>query len=106
MEEDYEDYEDILVKCKVRLSKQMFPKDKTIGSGDFGIISATVLDTLQGEPQMNKWGTITLTGNMCEINDDEIYILTGKEVDNEKFGLQYQVVFMCTDIKLTNKADQ
>ena len=106
MEEDYEDYEDILVKCKVRLSKQMFPKDKTIGSGDFGIISATVLDTLQGEPQMNKWGTITLTGNMCEINDDEIYIVTGKEVDNEKFGLQYQVVFMCTDIKLTNKADQ
>lgn len=101
-----EEYEDILVKCKVRLSKQMFPKDKAIGSGDFGIISATVLDTLQGEPQTNKWGTITLTGNMCEINDDEIYIVTGKEVDNEKFGLQYQVLFMCTDIKLTNKSDQ
>ena len=49
-----EDYEDILVKCKVRLSKQMFPKDKIIGSGDFGIISATVLDVLQGEPQTNK----------------------------------------------------
>ena len=102
-----EDYEDVLVKCKVRLSKQMFPKDKLICSGDFGIISVTVLDTLQGEPQINKWGSITLTGVMrCDINDDEIYVVIGKEIDNEKFGLQYEVVFMCTDIKLTNKADQ
>lgn len=101
-----EEYEDILIKCKVRLSKQMFPKDKLIGNGDFGIISVTVLDTLQGEPQVNKWGCITLTGNMCEINDDEIYVVIGKEVENERFGLQYKVVFMCIDIKLTNKEDQ
>ena len=101
-----EDYEDILIKCKIRLSKQMFPKDKLIGSGDFGIISASVLDILQGEPQINRWGTITLTGNMCEINDDEIYVVIGREVDNEKFGLQYEVIFMCVDIKLTNKNDQ
>ena len=85
----------------------MFPKDKLICSGDFGIISTTVLDTLQGEPQTNKWGCITLTGVMgCDINDDEIYVVIGKEVDNDKFGLQYQVVFMCVDTKLTNKNDQ
>lgn len=98
--------EDILIKCKVRLSKQRFPQNKPINSGDFGIIIVTVLDALQGEPQTNKWGCITLTGNMCEINDDDIYVVTGKEVEHEKYGLQYQVIFMCVDIKLTNKNDQ
>ena len=103
-----EENEDIMIKCKVRLSKQMFPKDKLIGNGDFGIISVTVLDILQGEPQTNKWNCIVLIGTKwCnEINDDEIYIVTGKEIEHEKFGLQYQVIFMCTDIKLTNKEDQ
>jgi len=84
----------------------MFPKNKIIGNGDFGIISVTILDTLQGEPQVNKWGTITLTGCMCEINDDEIYVVIGKEIENEKYGLQYQVVFMCVDVKLTSRDDQ
>jgi len=72
-----ENYEEILVKCKVRLSKQRFPQDKVIGNGDFGIIIVTVLDVLQGDPQINKWGTITLTGNMCEINDEDIKIGEG-----------------------------
>ena len=101
-----EDYEDILVKCKVRLTQQRFPKKEVINNGDFGIIIVTVLDVLQGDPQINKWGTITLTGNMCEINDEDIYIVTAKEFIHEKYKLQYQVLFMCTDIKLTNKADQ
>ena len=98
--------DDIMIKCKCRLSKQMFPKNKIVGNGDFGIISVTVLDTLQGEPQINKWGTITLTGCMCEINDDEIYVIIGKEIENEKYGIQYQIVFMCIDVKLTNREDQ
>ena len=98
--------DDIMIKCKCRLSKQMFPKNKIIGNGDFGIISVTVLDTLQGEPQINKWGTITLTGCMCEINDDEIYVVIGKEIENEKYGIQYQIIFMCMDVKLTNRDDQ
>lgn len=95
-----------IIKCKVRLSKQMFPKDKIIKSGDYGIISVFVLDTLEGEPQVNKWGTITLTGNMCEINNDEVYVIIGKEIENEKFGLQYKVIFMSVDVKLETREDQ
>lgn len=98
--------EDKIVKCKVRLSKQFFPKDKPIGNGDFGIISATVVDVVEGEPQVNKWGTINVTGNMCELNDDEVYTIIGKEIEHEKFGLQYQLIFMCTDMKLESKEDQ
>jgi exodeoxyribonuclease V alpha subunit len=97
---------EVIIKCKVRLSKQTFPKNKIINSGDFGIISATVLDTLQGEPKTNKWNCITLTGNMCQINDEDIYVVIGKEKGHEKYGLQYEVIFMCVDIKLTNKDDQ
>lgn len=97
---------EITIKCKVRLSRQMFPKDKRIDNGDFGIISVLVLDVIHGDPKTNKWGTITLTGNMCEIKDDEIYIVIAKEVENEKFGLQYKVIFMGIDVKLETKEDQ
>lgn len=101
-----EDNNDILIKVKCRLSKQMFPKDKIIRNGDFGIVSVVVIDVLQGEPQTNKWGAITLTGNMCEIKDDEIYVVVAKEVENEKFGVQYKIIFMATDIKLESRDDQ
>ena len=101
-----ENNEEKIIKCKVRLSKQFFPKDEPIGNGDFGILSVTVLEVLEGEPQTNKWGAITIIGTMNEINDDEIYIVIGKEAEDEKFGLQYKVIFMCTDIKLDNKEDQ
>lgn len=98
--------EEKLIKCKVSLHKQYFPKDEQIKSGDSGIISVKVLDVLQGEPEINKWNCINIKGRMCEINGDEIYIITGKEVYHETYGLQYEIVFMCVDIKLTNKEDQ
>jgi exodeoxyribonuclease V alpha subunit len=101
------DKEDIIVKCKVRVSKQIFPKDKMILAGDFGIVSMNVLDVLQGEPKINKWGTITVSGVMrCDIRDDEIYVILIKEVNNEKYGLQYEPVFMYIDIKLETREDQ
>lgn len=104
--EEKENKDDIIIKCKVKLFRQMFPKDKIIKNGDFGIISFSVLDVVEGEPKINKWGTITLTGTMCEIRDDEIYTIIGKEVENEKFGIQYKVIFMCIDVKLKTKEDQ
>jgi len=43
---------------------------------------------------------------MCDINRDETYKVVAKEVENEKFGLQYQIVFIGTDAKLEKKDDQ
>lgn len=97
---------DKLIKCKVKLDKQLFPKDKMINNGEFGIIAMQVLDTLEGEPQINKWGNIIVKGNMIELKDDEVYTITAQEVNNDKFGLQYELIFMFIDIKLNTKKDQ
>lgn len=101
-----ENSNDIIIKCKVKLSKQLFPKNKLIDNGEFGIISVNVLDVIEGEPKANKYDTITLKGVMCAIKDDEIYKIVAKEVEDERFGLQYEIIFISTDIKLENRADQ
>jgi len=107
-EKNNEDLKEIekIIKCKVKLNKQFFPKDKAIGNGDFGIISAEVLDTISGEPEANKWNCISLKGVMCEITYDNIYIVTAKEVDNGQYGKQYEIIFMRTDLHLDSKQDQ
>lgn len=97
----------IFIKGNIKLAWQVFPKGgQQIESGDFGIISAKVIDVTEGEPKTSKYGTITLTGVMCAINKEEIYKVVAKEVENDKYGLQYEIVFIGTDVKLEKKEDQ
>lgn len=82
-----------IIKCKVKISKQLFPKGECIKSGDFAILSMDVLDTIEGEPQLSKWGNIVVLGNVCEMEYNEVYTLLAEECENEKFGgVQYSVI--------------
>lgn len=94
------------IKCLIRLNRQFFPKNKIIQSGDFGIISAEVLETMEGEPIVSKWGTITVTGNLCAMEGGEIYTLIAKEVEDEKYGLQYKSIYISKQVDLTDEKSQ
>lgn len=91
------------IKCLIKLNRQFFPKNKTIQSGDFGIISAEVLETMEGDPIVSKWGTITVTGNLCTMEGGEIYTLIAKEVEDEKYGLQYKSIYVSKQVDLTDE---
>ncbi|MDC4245686.1 AAA family ATPase [Clostridium perfringens] len=93
------------VKCKVKLSKQLFPKGK-INNGEYGILSVSVVEVLQGEPDISKWGTITITGNMCEIEYNEIYTIIADEIIDDKYGKQYKLVYIGRDVKLDSIESQ
>lgn len=96
------------IKCRVRIARQLFPKgNKRIKSGEYAILSAYVIDVLEGEPKVDsKWKTITLTGNMCEFDSNEVYTVMANEVENEKFGTQYQIVFIGKVYDLTDATKQ
>lgn len=93
------------IKCKLQLSKQLFPKTN-LQSGEYGILSMKVEDMLIGEPHISKWGTITIVGHMCTIEPNEIYTFIGKETENEKYGVQYEVIYIGREVAFTSLEDQ
>ncbi len=93
------------IKCKVKLSKQLFPKEE-IKSGEYAILSVKVEDVIEGDPKVSSWGTITIVGNVCEIDRNEIYTVIGNEVENDKYGIQYEIIYIGTSIALNSKEDQ
>lgn len=92
------------IKCKVKLSKQLFPKGK-ISNGEYAILSVKVVEEIEGEPKISSWGTITIVGNVCEIKEKEIYTIVAKESENEKYGLQYELIYIGSEVKMDTLKD-
>jgi len=95
-----------LIKCSISITKILYPKTNIVEDGDFAIISAKVLNVEEGDPCLSKWGTISVKGKMCELSMIEEYNIVAKEVNDEKFGKQYEVIFIGSKIDLTNKDQQ
>lgn len=93
------------IKCKIKLSKQLFPKNK-VHNGEYAILSVKIVEVLEGEPTISSWGTITIVGNVCEIDENEIYTIIAKETMNEKYGLQYELIYIGSQIKINSVQDQ
>lgn len=99
--------EDMLVKCRVKINRQFFPKNnEKVKSGDFAILSMNVLEVLEGDVEQNNWGCITASGNVIEFEYGTTYTLIAKEKPNEKYGMQYTIVNMFEEADLSNEGNQ
>lgn len=95
-----------IIKCKVKLNKQFFPKNnEVICSGDFAILSVNVIENIEGNPKISKWNTITIKGNVCEIDDKKEYIVVATEEETD-YGIQYNILYICEYVELTTISDQ
>ena len=43
-----------MIKVKVKVDRQFFPKNKKIESGEYAIASVTVIDTIEGNPEIGR----------------------------------------------------
>lgn len=59
-----------------------------------GIVVASVKEVQEGKPALNRFGEITLKGNMPKPKVGEPYHLTAIEVEDPKYGKQYNVEIM------------
>ena len=80
------------IKVKARLEKTIFYKPET----DFGILSLSVLEVEKGNPE----DTIVAMGQVPEPKPGGHYCLTATETYNEKYGKQYKIINMYTNIVL------
>jgi len=98
--------EEAVIKCKVKLNRQFFPKNnEEICNGDFAILSVNITEQIEGTPQMSKWNTITIKGNVCEIDNDKEYMIVATE-ENTDYGVQYNLIYFSEYVELTTVSDQ
>ncbi len=98
------------LKCEFYCQRQrvMFPKNGKYEDGDFAIVSARVVETIQGNPKLHEiYQTITLKGKLAYMEDGGTYRVVAKEVYDEKFrSYNYNVEFMNEIIKVDTKEEQ
>lgn len=73
----------------------------------WGIVIWHVCTIEQGEPVMGYTGDITVTGTYEDNIDPNItYNILAKEVENEKYGIQYELVYYNEDIDFSQIKNQ
>lgn len=98
---------DDMIKCKVKVERQFYPKNKKIETGDYAIMSVSIVDVIEGEPEVNpKWGTISIKGIMCVWEYGEVYTLIAKQLESTQFGSQYSIVTIFKEADLNNVDNQ
>lgn len=93
------------ITCKVKVYRQIYPRTQ-IDVGDWGVLSCSIVEVIDGEPKLDKNDCIVVKGNLPEINLYDTYKLVGKLVNDKDHGLQYDIVYMNSDYNLTDKDEQ
>lgn len=83
------------IRAKIRIKNVRYYNE----SNNFGIISAEVLEC-NDYYVTDKYGNVVVKGTMPYPNENGEYILNAKEVFDNKWGHQYEVINMCTSITL------
>ena len=99
-----------IIKIEGRLNRILFPKYPTVlGKGDdtFGIVSWYPMLVLEGEPATDNWGGLVIKGSYEEeIDPSKDYTIIAKEVEDEKRGKQYELMFIGQLINLSTVTNQ
>jgi len=99
-----------IIKVEVKHAYTMFPKKPIIlGRGDntYGIVNWTVVDVIEGEPKTDIYDNITVTGSYEEeIDPNKTYTILAKEIEHEKYGLQYELIFIGDIINFSSVGNQ
>ena len=99
-----EELGDQLIKVKATLGRVLFPKyPKVLGEGDntYGIVSWEIVEVIEGEPQVNEYGNITVKGDYnSTIDFSKTYNILAREVVDSNWGLQYSLIYWNEDVDL------
>lgn len=96
-----------MIKCKMKIDRIMFPKDKEIESGDFVIFTGKVLEHLEGDYPVKHsfFNTVSLKGEVPHIRSGDIFTITFNNPEVNKFGTSYTVLSVTKDINPNNKEE-
>lgn len=84
-----------IIEAKIKIEKIVFYREES----NFGILGASIVEMLNGkEPELNSFDNFTIKGSMSEPILGGQYTLKAKKIADKKYGDQYQIITMCTQI--------
>lgn len=89
-----------MIKCKMRINRIMYPRDKEVEAGDFVIFTAKVLKLIEGEePKKHpSFNTVSLKGNIPKIREGYDFVITFDSPETNKYGTTYNVLSVVKEI--------
>ena len=82
------------VKCKAKMNYRKHPSPKLDFDGGSAIINFYVIETLEGQIQTDYQDAAIFKGEMCRIDRNEVYTILAEEVEDETYGIQYDVIYI------------
>lgn len=98
-----------IIKIEGRLNRVLFPKYPEVLGKDstFGIVSWVPMLVLEGEPVTDNFGGLVIKGSYEEeIDQWKNYTIIAKETEDEKRGMQYELLFIGDLINLSTVNNQ
>lgn len=94
-----------MIKCKMKVERIMFPKDKKIESGDFAIFVASIVEHQEGERPVEHrdYGTVSLKGNVPSLKVGDVFTFILKDAEVNKYGTSYTIADVDYEIDTSDK---
>lgn len=96
-----------MIKCKMKIDRIMFPKDREVDSGEFSIFTAKVLQHIEGDYPVKHevFKTVSLKGEVPSIKAGDVFTITFDTPEENKYGTSYSVLSVTKEINPNNKEE-
>ena len=88
------------IKCTVKISRIRYYKD------NWGILYVSLLQTEYGDVKVDKYNGFIVKGCMSEPNYQDTFTVIGNEVEDPKWGIQYDLIYMGVCANLSDEDSQ
>lgn len=95
-----------IIKGSVKVARQLYPKPFQKTDNDFKILSVEPVSIEEGDVETTTWGNFIIKGNAPTIDTRETYSVTLREVHDDKWGKQYEIIYIGTPMSLEDKDSQ
>ena len=94
-----------IVKFKFKISRVHYPKSG-FERGDWASVACELIQTINGKVKFNKYGNISLTGNLPSLDKNEVFTCLAEYNFDPTYGAQYESKFVNTSYSLDTPESQ
>ncbi len=88
------------IKCTAKINQIRYYKD------NWGILSVSLIDSIYGVINTDKYNSFIVKGNMGEPNYQDTFTIVANETDDPKWGKQYELIYMGVSADISTEDKQ
>lgn len=88
------------IKCTIKVNQIRYYKD------NWGILSVSLIEPEYGNIKIDKHNCFIVKGNMTDPNYQDTFTVIANEIEDSKWGTQYELIYMGVSIDISNEDSQ